>query len=152
MVTPETLIAGRAKTLALRLSLLLATAITLNSCTGSQPTTTVVGTAVSPDGRQALTLFAVVPGSILEDYLALNLSQPGAPYSERQTLASFSSASELRAFWAQTGRPVIVARALTGTVFPAGKAARLVVCRDGHNCPNLEANAPRVSVRSYPSE
>lgn len=112
-----------------RLCLLLATGVALNGCADPPPATKVVGTVKSPDGKQALTLFAVVPGSILDNYLAVNISEPGAPYSEAQTVASFSDATELRAFWTQTGQPVITAGAMTGTTFPLGKDCGLVVCQ-----------------------
>ena len=112
----------------------------------------VEGTAVSPDGKKALTLFAVVQGSILDDYLALNLAEPGALYSEGKTVASFSRATELRAFWTPTGQPVLVARNLTGTIFSYGKSSRLIVCQDGQSCPELRDNSPHLTMAGYPKD
>lgn len=136
--------------LALRLGLVTLTAIALSGCTRPASTTTVLGTIVSPTGKQALTLFAVVPGSILDDYLALNLSEPGAPYSEKQTVASLSRVTDMRAFWTRTGRPVLAARDLAGTVFAHGKASQLMVCRRVETCPKMPANSPRITVATYP--
>ena len=93
----------------------------------------------------------VVPGSTLDDYLALNLSKPGAPYSEQQTVASLSEASEIRVFWTRRGRPVLMARQLTGTVFTYGKVSRLMVCEHLDHCPSLPADALHVAVAKYPS-
>lgn len=136
----------------LSLGLLLVAATALGSCTRPVPTTTVLGTFVSPDGKQVLTLFAVVPGSILDDYLALNLSKVGGQYSSEETVASFSRASEMRVFWKQTGRPAAVAKDLAGTIFAYGKASRLIVCRQVDHCPSMSADGPFATVAKYPSD
>lgn len=135
---------------AFRLRLLLATGLALNSCTDAPPTTTVVGTTKSPDGKKALTVFAVVPGSILDDYLAVNISEPGAPYSEAQTVASFSDATELRAYWTQTGQPVLTVGAMTGTILPLERTSGSVVCQDDYKCPKRPVNNPSVAVPEVP--
>lgn len=131
---------------------LIVAATVLGSCTRPAPTITVLGTVVSASGKQALTLFAVVQGGILDDYLALNLSEPLAPYLEEQTVASFARASAMRVFWMQTGQPVVVANDLAGTVFAYGRASQLVMCRHPDRCPELLANAPPVALAKYSSD
>ena len=62
---------------AFRLAVLLSVVIA-TGCSSPEPTVKTVGSAVSADGKRVLTLYAVVPGSILDDYLALNLARQGA--------------------------------------------------------------------------
>lgn len=122
----------------------------VGSCTKPAPTVTALGSVVSADGKRALTLFTVVPGGILDDYLALNLSKPGASYSEHQTMASFSRASALRVFWAATGQPAVTGLHLEGAIFKYGKSSLLVVCGYPNPCPSLPTNARQVYIDEFP--
>ena len=136
---------------AFRLAALLFVAIA-TGCSSPEPTVKTVGSAVSADGKRVLTLYSVVPGSTLEDYLALNLARPGGTYSPEDTLASFSEASKLRVFWTQTGRPTLIATRLEGVVFVRGKPTELLLCESVQNCPAPDAKRKPIAIERYPTD
>ena len=136
---------------AFRLAVLLSVAVA-TGCSSPEPTVRTVGRAVSADGKRVLTLYAVVPGSILDDYLALNLARPGANYSAEDTVASFSEVSDLRIFWTRTEKPALHAKRLEGVVFVHGKPSELLLCESLSECLVSDPKDVPVTIDRYPTD
>ena len=118
----------------------------LMSC--GDPDARLIGKVESPDGKRELSLYYVVPGSILDEYLVLNVAPRGEPYAPDDSVATFAKANDLRAYWAADGRPVIVVKAMDGGI--RERVPELSVCVGNEvKCVKPNPGGQHLAVRAF---
>ena len=131
---------------------LIAILVQLTSC--GEPDHRVLGRAISPDGKRAITFYHEVRGSILDDNLILTIDVPTAPFRQDTVIAGAKVATDLRAYWTAEGQPILAARAFDGWIYatPNRHSPQLLVCIDAHSdCLHLPPATTAFKVRRYRS-
>lgn len=131
---------------------LIAPAALLTAC--SEPDRRVLGKAVSPDGKLAITFYHEVHGSILDDDLVLTIDAAGAPYRQGTSIAGAKVATDLRAYWTADGQPVLAAKTFDGWIYatPSHHSPQLLVCVDAKSgCAHLPPPKTFFRVKRYRS-
>ena len=129
---------------------LLSSLLAVAGC--SDPKRKLIGQALSPDGKLALTLYHEVPGSIIDDTMVLTIAASDAPFSANASVAGIKTATNLRAYWTAEGRPVLSAQSLNGWVTSEPSRSSLRVCVGADvDCANLGPPVSKIELENYRS-